>query len=325
MPKRAFITGIAGQDGSYLAELLLRKGYEVHGLVRRLGTSHLNNISKIKDNLHLIEGDLLDQTSLDRAFEQSAPNEIYNLAAPSFIGSSFKQPLLTGEIAGLGALRLFEAARARVPDARIYQAGSSEMFGGTVATPQNELTPFHPRSPYGAAKIYAFWTGVNYRENYGMFISNGMTYNHESPRRGPEFVTRKISLGVASVSKGLQKKIDLGNLEARRDWGYSPEYVEAMWKMLQLKAGDDFVIATGETHTVKEFLEEACRVAGVKDPSAIVSIDKKNIRPADSVHLRGDATKAKEKLGWVAKTRFRELVKIMVESDLELVDRGRTG
>ena len=325
MAKNALITGVTGQDGSYLAELLLGKNYNVHGLVRRLGTSSTGKLVGIRDKITFVEGDLLDQTSLERAVRTSEPDEVYNLAAPSFIGSSYQQPMLVGEIAALGALRLIEAARKHRPDARIYQACSSEMFGGTAVTPQNEQTPFHPRSPYGAAKVYAYWTGVNYRENYGMFISNGIAYNHESPRRGPEFVTRKITMGVARVAKGLQKKIDLGNLDARRDWGYSPEYVEAMWKMLQLKAGDDFVIATGESHTVREFLEEACRVAGVKDPAAIVSIDQKNIRVADFVHLRGDAAKARERLGWVAKTRFKELVKIMVDADLELVAKNRKG
>ncbi len=323
MPKRAFITGITGQDGSYLAELLLRKGYEVYGLVRRLGTSNLDKIMQIQDQLHLIEGDLLDHTSLDRALEVSEPDEIYNLAAPSFIGSSFKQPLLAGEIAGLGAVRLFDAARARVPDARIYQAGSSEMFGGTKVSPQNEQTPFHPKSPYGVAKVYAYWMGVSYRESNGMFIANGLTYNHESPRRGSEFVTRKISLGVARIAKGEQNRIELGNLEGRRDWGYAPEYVEAMWKMLQQKMPDDYVVATGETHSVREFLIEACNVAGIKDPMNILEVSDKNLRPVDYTLLRGDPSKIRESIGWEAKTNFKDLVRIMVEADLELVGCSR--
>lgn len=323
MPRKAFITGITGQDGSYLAELLLKKDYKVYGLVRRLGASSIEKIARIRNDLRLIEGDLLDQTSIERALEQSSPDEIYNLAAPSFVGSSFKQPLLTGEIAGLGALRLFDAARARVPDARIYQAGSSEMFGGTKISPQNEQTPFYPRSPYGVAKVYAYWAGVNYRESYGTCIANGIAYNHESPRRGAEFVTRKISLGVARIAKGHQKHIELGNLEGRRDWGYAPEYVEAMWKILQQKRPDDYIIATGETHSVKEFLFEACKVAGIKDPMKIVKVSDKNLRPVDFTLLRGDPSKIRKELAWEAKTRFKDLVRIMVEADLELVGHSR--
>ena len=321
MAKTALITGITGQDGSYLAELLLKKGYEVHGLVRRLGTSSFDKIAPIKNQLRLAEGDLLDQTSLERALEHAEPDEIYNLAAPSFIGSSFKQPMLTGEIAGLGALRLFDAARARAPDARIYQAGSSEMFGGTKVSPQSEQTPFHPASPYGVAKVYAHWMGVNYRDGYGMHLSNGITYNHESPRRGPEFVTRKISLGVAKIANGHQKHIELGNLDGMRDWGYAPEYVEAMWRILQHKTPDDFIIATGETHSVKDFLFEACNVAGIKNPMGIVKTSQKNIRPVDYTLLRGNPAKIKKTLGWEAKTRFKDLVRIMVESDLELTGK----
>ena len=321
MSKSALILGVTGQDGSYLAELLISKGYDVHGLIRRLGTSHLDKLQSVKEKLHLLEGDLLDHMSLDHAVKKAQPDEIYNLASPSFIGSSFKQPMLTGEISALGALRLIEVIKTRAPDARLYQACSSEMFGGTEISPQNEKTPFRPRSPYGVAKVYAYWMGVNYREEYGMHISNGITYNHESPRRGTEFVTRKISLGVARIAHGIQKTIDLGNLDARRDWGYAPEYVEAMWRMLQQKQADDFVIATGETHTVREWLEEACRIADVGDYHKIVTMNQDNIRPADFVHLRGDPTKAREKLGWVAETKFRELVKIMVESDMEHLQR----
>ena len=321
MAKKALITGITGQDGSYLAELLLSKGYEVYGLVRRFGTSNIDKIAGIRNQVQLIEGDLLDQTSLEHAVKSSEPDEIYNLASPSFIGSSFKHPMLTGEIAALGALRLIEVTKTRAPDARMYTACSSEMFGGTKVSPQDEQTPFCPKSPYGVAKVYAYWTGVNYRTTCGMFISNGITYNHESPRRGHEFVTRKISLGVARISMGLQKTIELGNLEGARDWGYAPEYVEAMWLMLQHKRPDDFVIATGETHTVREFLEEACKVAGIKDPTAVVKVSEKNLRPADYVLLRGDASKARKVLGWKAKTKFKDIVRIMVEADLKLAEK----
>jgi len=319
--KSALIAGITGQDGSYLAELLLSKGYEVHGLVRRLGTANTEKLSAVRDKVQLVEGDLLDQTSLEKAVEGAKPDEIYNLASPSFIGSSFKQPMLTGEISALGALRLLESVRKHAPEARVYQACSSEMFGKTTISPQNEGTPFRPGSPYGVAKVYAYWTGVNYRETYGMFVSNGITYNHESPRRGPEFVTRKISLGVARIAAGLQDRIDLGNLDASRDWGYAPEYVDAMWRALQLRTGDDFVIATGEVHTVREFVEKACEVAGIEDPMEIVSVNEKNIRPADFAHLRGDPSKAERILGWKAITRFHELVRIMVQADLRTVGK----
>ncbi len=316
MSKRALITGVTGQDGSYLAELLLSKGYEVHGMVRRLGSAHLDRLSETKDAIHFVEGDLLDQTSLENAVRKSRPDEVYNLAAPSFVASSFSQPVLTGEIVGIGAVRMFEAVRKLAPSARLYQASSSEMFGAVTTSPQNEDTPFNPRTPYGTAKAFAFWTGVNCRRNSGMFVSNGILYNHESPRRGPEYVTRKISLGVARIAKGLQERIELGNLDGRRDWGYAPEYVEAMWRMLQRDEADDFVIATGETHTVREFLEEACRVAGVKDPMSVVSVSEGQMRPADFVHLKGDASKAKRMLGWEPRTRFKELVGIMVRADL---------
>lgn len=319
MTRCALITGITGQDGSYLAELLLAKGYEVYGLVRRLGASNLDNLTRIKDQVHLLEGDLLDQDSLEHALGCSKPDEVYNLAAPSFIASSFRQPLLTGEIAGLGALRLFEAVRTKAPSARVYQAGSSEMFGAAKETPQNEETPFHPRSPYGVAKAYAYWAGVSYRETYGTFIANGIAYNHESPRRGPEFVTRKISLGVANIVAGRQKQIELGNLEGRRDWGYAPEYVEAMWRMLQNDQPRDYVIATGETHSVKEFLFEACKVAGIEDPMAVVKVTEDNLRPVDFTLLRGDPRKIFRELGWKATTTFKELVRIMVQADLERV------
>jgi len=323
MAKSALITGVTGQDGSYLSELLLSKGYEVHGLVRRLGTANTEKLAAVKDKIQFVEGDLLDQTSLEKAIEGAKPTEVYNLASPSFIGSSFKQPLLTGEIAGLGALRLIEAIRKHAPDARLYQACSSEMFGKTRTEPQDETTPFRPGSPYGVAKVYAYWTGVNYREAYNAFISNGIAYNHESPRRGQEFVTRKITLGVARIASGLQKKIDLGNIDAKRDWGYAPEYVEAMWKTLQHKEGDDFIIATGEVHTVREWLEAACEAAGIDNPMSVITVSEKNIRPADFAHLRGNPAKVEKVLGWKAKTKFKQLVKIMVESDLEHVRKSR--
>ncbi|MGD9962476.1 MAG: GDP-mannose 4,6-dehydratase [Thermoplasmata archaeon] len=319
MSKRALITGVTGQDGSYLAELLLSKGYEVHGMVRRLGSARLERLSESKSSIHFVEGDLLDQTSLESAVKKSRPDEVYNLAAPSFVASSFSQPVLTGDIVGIGAVRMFEAVRTHAPGARVYQASSSEMFGAATDSPQNENTPFDPRTPYGVAKTFAFWTGVNCRRNSGMFVSNGILYNHESPRRGPEYVTRKITLGVARIAKGLQERIELGNLDGRRDWGYAPEYVEAMWRMLQLDEANDFVIATGETHTVRELLEEACKAAGIPDPMSVVSVSQGQMRPADFVHLRGDASKAKRKLGWEPRTRFRELVGIMVKADLERV------
>jgi GDPmannose 4,6-dehydratase len=322
MSKSALVTGITGQDGSYLAELLLSRGYEVHGLVRRLGSANLDRLSHVRHDLRLIEGDLLDQASLDQAVRHSKPDEVYNLAGPSFVASSFKQPVLTGEIGGIGAVRVMEAVKAHHPDARIYQASSSEMFGGTTVSPQNEKTPFHPKTPYGIAKVYAFMAGVYYRENYGMFVSNGILYNHESPRRGPEYVTRKITSAVARIARGLQKEIELGNLDARRDWGFAPEYVDAMHLMLQHGKPDDFVIATGETHTVREFLEEACRVAGIGDPASVAKVDLRLIRPADFVHLKGDASKAKEVLGWTPKTRFKDLVRTMVEADLRLIDEN---
>ncbi len=318
MTKTALVTGITGQDGSYISELLVAKGYTVYGLVRRMSTSSLMRLSAIKDSITLLEGDLLDQPSLDQAVKTSTPEEIYNLAGPSFVASSFKQPVLTGEVGALGGMRLMEAAKSHAPHARIFQASSSEMFGGTDIVPQNENTPFHPRTPYGIAKVYAYMAARYYRENYGMFVSNGIMYNHESPRRGPEYVTRKISIGIARIALGLQEYIELGNMDAKRDWGFSPEYMDAAWRMLQQKQPDDFLIATGEVHTVREFLEEACEVAGVKNPDRVVKMNPDYMRPADFTNLRGDATKAKQVLGWTPKVRFKELAKIMVEADLEL-------
>ena len=325
MVKTALITGITGQDGSYLSELLLDRGYTVYGLVRRLSTSSLIRINAIKDMITLLEGDLLNQPSLDRSVKTSNPDEIYNLAGPSFVASSFRQPILTGEVGALGGMRLMEASKSFAPHARIYQASSSEMFGGTNIVPQNEDTPFHPKTPYGIAKVYAFMAARYYREDYGMFVSNGIMYNHESPRRGHEYVTRKISIGIARISLGLQKYIELGNMDAKRDWGYAPEYMDAAWRTLQQKQPDDFLIATGEVHTVREFLEEACKVAGVKDSDKVVKVNPKFMRPADFTNLRGDATKAKQVLGWTPKVRFKELTRIMVESDLKTAETELKG
>ncbi len=319
MPKRAFITGITGQCGSFLAEQLLEKGYEVAGLVRRLSTPNLGNIRPIADRLLLVDGDLMDQSSLNAAIKDAQPDEVYNLAAQSFVATSFVQPVLTGEFTGLGALRVLEAVRTQAPHARVYQASSSEMFGKVDREPQDESTPMHPRSPYGVAKVYAYWASVNYREAYDLFASNGILFNMESERRGLEFVTRKISHGVALIAAGKSKKLSLGNLEAKRDWGYAPEYTDLMWRILQYKEPEDFVGATGENHSVQEFVDEAFRVAGISDATKYVLSEQKNFRPSEVYNLRGDASKAKRLLGWEPKVRFKELVKIMVEADLKRV------
>jgi GDPmannose 4,6-dehydratase len=315
--KTALITGVTGQDGSFLAELLVGKGYRVFGLVRRLSSPNVSNLQKVRDSLEIIDGDLIDQTSLDQAVRKSQPDEVYNLAAQSFVGTSFSQPVLTGEITGLGTIRLLEAVRAYAPDARFYQASSSEMFGHVGQEPQDETTPFHPRSPYGVAKEYAYWACVNYREAYGMRVSNGILFNHESPRRGQEFVTRKITRAVAQIALKRATTVALGSLDARRDWGYAPDYTELMWLVLQHPNPDDFVGATGESHTVREFAAEAFRVAGIDDWEPHVVVDPKLNRPAEVYNLRGSYSKAKRLLGWAPKTGFRELVKIMVEADLE--------
>jgi GDPmannose 4,6-dehydratase len=314
---------ITGQDGSFLAELLVSKGYEVYGLVRRLSVPNLGNIRHLADRIHLIDGDLMDQGSLNAAVKASHPDEVYNLAAQSFVGTSFVQPVLTGEVTGLGALRLFEAVRAYATDARVYQASSSEMFGQVDREPQDESTPFHPRSPYGVAKVYAYWASVNYREAHGMFVSNGILMNHESRNRGLEFVTRKISDGVARIHLGLAKTITLGNLDAKRDWGYAPEFVDLMVRILQYKEPTDFVGATGETHSVREFLDAAFHVVGIEDWKKHVVVDEKLFRPAEVYNLRGDARKAKRLLGWEAKTRMKDLARIMVEADLERLERTK--
>ena len=296
--RRAFITGVTGQDGSYLAELLLDKGYEVYGLVRRLSSPNMANVDAIYDRLHILDGDLTDQSSLNQAIKVAEPDEVYNLAAQSFVATSFVQPALTGEISGLGALRLLEAVRAHAPAAKFYQASSSEMFGHIDREPQNELTPFHPRSPYGVAKVYAYWASVNFREAYSLFVANGILFNHESPRRGLEFVTRKISDGVARIVLHKSDSLTLGNLDARRDWGYAPDYVDLMWRTLQQSEPQDFVGATGESHSVREFVTEAFKVVGIDSWQQYVKVDPRFNRPAEVYSLRGDASKAKRILGW---------------------------
>jgi GDPmannose 4,6-dehydratase len=315
--RNALITGITGQDGSYLAEFLLKKGYRVFGLVRRLSSPNMSNIGAIRDDVVILDGDVMDQSSLNQAVKVADPAEVYNLAAQSFVGTSFAQPVLTGEVTGLGTLRLLEALHSLAPHARMYQGSSSEMFGRVQFEPQDESTPFHPRSPYGVAKVYAYWACVNYREAYSMFISNGIFFNHESPRRGIEFVTRKITDAVARIALGKSSTLTLGNLDARRDWGYAPDYVELIWKILQHKESDDFVGATGESHTVREFIEEAFRVGGVDHWEKYVKSEPALFRPAEVYTLRGNAQKAERVLGWKPKTGFRDLVRIMVEADLQ--------
>jgi GDPmannose 4,6-dehydratase len=314
--KRAFITGITGQDGSYLTELLLKKGYKVYGLKRRTATPNYENIKHIKNEIEFISGDLTDVSSLVEAIQFSKPDEIYNLGAQSFVGDSWSQPILTGEVTALGVTNLLEAVRITKSEARFYQASSSEMFGKVVETPQKETTSFYPRSPYGVAKVYAHWITVNYRESHNLYACSGILFNHESPRRGIEFVTRKITDGVAKIKLGLQKELRLGNLEAKRDWGFAGDYVEAMWLMLQQDQPDDFVIATGLTHTVKEFVETAFQHVGLNWEDFVVQ-DPKFMRPAEVDLLLGDSTKAQKILGWKPKVSFEELVKMMVESDLE--------
>ena len=320
--KHALITGITGQDGSYLAEFLLGKNYKVFGLTRRTSTPNLERIKHLEDKIELIPGDLLDQQSLTTAVKIAQPDEIYNLAAQSFVATSWSQPVLTGEFTALGVVRILEAMRQIKPDAKFYQASSSEMFGKVQETPQNEKTRFHPRSPYGVAKIYGHWITINYRESYNLFTVSGILFNHESPRRGLEFVTRKISHGVAKIHLGEANHIVLGNLDAKRDWGFAGDYVEAMWMMLQQNKADDFVIATGENHTVSEFVEEAFKVIGINNWKKYVKIDKNLFRPAEVDFLIGDAGKAKRVLGWKPKINFLELVKLMVASDIKLLQKN---
>lgn len=316
--KRALITGITGQDGSYLAELLLKKGYKVYGLTRRSSTNVTGRIDHILSNVNLISGDLLDGSSLVSAVEESKPDEVYNLAAQSFVQTSWTQPTLTADFTAVGVTRMLEATKKAAPKARFYQASSSEMFGKVQAVPQIESTPFYPRSPYGVAKLYGHWITVNYRESYDMYACSGILFNHESPRRGIEFVTRKISYHVAMIKHGLANELRLGNLDAKRDWGFAGDYVEAMWLMLQQERPDDYVIATNETHTVKEFVELAFARADL-DWQKYVKIDEKFMRPAEVDLLIGDPKKATTDLGWKPKTSFKELVHMMVDSDLELV------
>ena len=316
MAKRALITGITGQDGSYLAELLLEKGYRVIGIVRRSSTTPYDRIEHLVDRVELVSADLLDQTSLTDVVHDFQPDEIYNLAAQSFVAASWTQPVLTGEFTALGVTRMLEAMKKTAPKARFYQASSSEMFGMVQETPQRETTPFYPRSPYGVAKVYGHWITVNYRESYGLYAVSGILFNHESPRRGTEFVTRKVTDAVARIKLGHQKELKLGNLDARRDWGYAGDYVEAMWRMLQQDTPDDYVIATGEMHTVRELCEIAFGHAGL-DWKKYVTQDQRFFRPAEVDLLVGDATKARQKLGWEPKVSFAELVKMMVDADLD--------
>ena len=316
--KRALITGITGQDGPYLAELLLSKGYKVYGLTRRLSIPNTENISDLLDKMEFISGDLLDQGSLQDAIEESQPDEVYNLAAQSFVKASWDQPVLTGEFTALGATRMLEAIRIVNKKIKFYQASSSEMFGKVVEVPQRETTRFYPRSPYGVAKAYAHYMTVNYRESYDMFACSGILFNHESPRRGIEFVTRKITNAVARIHLGKQKVLELGDLRPKRDWGFAGDYVEAMWLMLNYKQPDDYVVATGETHSVEEFVELAFGVVGIKDWKKYVKANHpKHMRPAEVEHLIGDATKARSVLGWQPKTSFPQLVEMMVKADLE--------
>lgn len=338
MEKTALITGITGQDGSYLAEFLLDKGYRVHGIQRRGSTKNTERIKHLQQgtdqaNLHLHYGDMADCGNLSRIMEDIEPDEVYNLAAQSDVAISFNQPEYTAEVNALGTLRLLDAVREANIDCRIYQASTSEMFGEAAESPQNEETPFHPRSPYGSSKLYAYWISRNYREAYDVFVSNGILFNHESPRRGENFVTRKITLGVANILAGNQETVELGNLNARRDWGYAPEYVRVMWEMLQQNQPDDYVVATGETHTVREFAELAFDCAGIElrwdgegvDEKGVdretgtvrVRVNEDYFRPAEVNALVGDTTKAENELGWDPETDFRTLVETMVRSDLK--------
>jgi GDPmannose 4,6-dehydratase len=317
--KKALITGITGQDGSYLAELLLSKGYKVYGLTRRTSTINNERIKHIEDKVEFLQGDLLDQSSLTEAVLQSQPDEVYNLAAQSFVKTSWNQPVLTGEFTALGVTRMLEALRSASPKSKFYQASSSEMFGKVTEIPQKETTRFYPRSPYGVAKAYGHYITLNYRESYDIFACSGILFNHESPRRGLEFVTRKITNAVARIKLGTQEKLELGNLEAKRDWGFAGDYVEAMWLMLQQEKPEDFVIATGEAHSVREFVQLAFEVVGITDWEKYVISDKpEHLRPAEVDHLIGDYSKAEKILGWKPKTSFKELIEMMVKADLEM-------
>lgn len=318
--KNALITGITGQDGSYLAELLLSKGYKVYGIKRRTSDLNYGNSEHLKNDIEFIYADMSDMPSLIAAVKKAMPDEVYNLAAQSFVQTSWEQPILTGEIDGMGVTNLLEAIRLTKPDARFYQASTSEMFGKVQAVPQNERTPFYPRSPYGVAKLYGHWITVNYRESYNMFTSSGILFNHESPRRGLEFVTRKVTNAVASIKYGLMNELRMGNLDSKRDWGFAGDYVKAMWLMLQQDTPDDFVIATGETHTIRELLEEAFGYVGLNYEDYVV-IDPRFVRPAEVDLLLGDPSKAYEKLGWKPEVNFKQLVQMMVESDLDKIKK----
>jgi GDPmannose 4,6-dehydratase len=341
MNKIALITGITGQDGAYLSQFLLEKGYEVYGAFRRTADLHLDKLRSlgIEDRIHFVPLELLEYSNIYRAIEKVQPEEIYNLAAQSFVSLSFEEPVFTSDVTAIGALRVLEAIRAINPKIKFYQASSSEMFGKVQTIPQNELTSFYPRSPYAVSKLFGHWITVNYRESYGLFACSGILFNHESPLRGLEFVTRKITYSVARIKLGLQKEFKLGSLDSKRDWGYAAEYVQAMWLMLQQEKPDDYVIATGETHSVREFVEAAFerieikiewsgkgveeKGGDAKTGKTLVSIDPQYFRPAEVDLLMGDATKAKKALGWNPKTTFKELVGIMVESDLKLVEREK--
>ena len=320
MVKRALITGITGQDGSYLAELLLGEGYEVVGLMRRSSTVNIERISHIQERLTLVSGDLMDEVSLINVLREYRPREVYNLAAQSFVQASWAQPVLTGESTALGVTRMLDAIRIVDPEIRFYQASSSEMFGRVRAVPQNEHTSFYPRSPYGVAKVYGHWITVNYRESYGLHASSGILFNHESPRRGIEFVTRKVTHGAARIAAGLDTELRLGNLEARRDWGYAVDYVRAMWLMLQRESADDFVIATGETHSVRELCEVAFSHVGLRWEDHVV-VDDRYLRPAEVDLLVGDSTKANRELGWRHRVGFTDLIELMVDADAKALQR----
>jgi len=320
--KRCLVTGITGQDGSYLAEFLLEQGYQVIGMVRRTSTVNFDRIKHIQDRIEIVQGDLLDQVSLIDILREYRPSEVYNLAAQSFVPTSWKQPVLTGEFTALGVTRMLEAIRTVDPTIRFYQASSSEMFGAVREVPQNEKTPFYPRSPYGVAKVYGHWITVNYRESYGLFACSGILFNHESPRRGLEFVTHKVTYGAARIALKMQKDLHLGNLEAKRDWGYAGDYVRAMWLMLQQGKPDDYVIATGKPHSVRQVCEVAFGYLDMNWPDYVVAGDPAFMRPAEVDHLVGDASKARQVLGWEPTVSFEELIKMMVDADLEALRKG---
>lgn len=326
MTKTALITGITGQDGAYLAKFLLDKGYQVFGTFRRLSTPNFWRLQylDIFERVNLVPADLVDTPSITEAIKISQPDEIYHLAAQSFVGTSFEQPMVTGEITGLGVTRIVEAVRQTNPKIRFYQASTSELYGGRNLRPQTEYTPFQPASPYAAAKLYGYWVTRIYREGYGIFACNGILFNHESPLRGLEFVTRKISNAVAKITLGLEKELRIGNLEAKRDWGYAPEYVESMWLMLQQKEAEDYVIATNEAHSVKEFVEKAFNIVGL-DWEKFVSVDERFLRPLDVNFLQGDYSKARQKLGWEPKVKFDALVEMMVKEDISRWERWQKG